>query len=148
MTCHWRASVRNFFSGLFWVYEPWSNWMTNNFSVSPELVCSNPWAPGGINSSDSCPPLPTAVLCKAALLMLMGVAHSLGKAGRRILCGRERDFSTETVQGKRASAHWLLPQCLTTPMQGSCGPSDFGKGFLSVALLWFPSSFPTSYTCA
>lgn len=39
------------------------------------------------------------------LLMPVGVAYSLGKAGRGILCRRERHFSTETVQGKRASAH-------------------------------------------
>lgn len=46
--------------------------MTSDFNVSPELVCSNSWAPGGVNTSDSCPTLPTAVLCKVLLLHARG----------------------------------------------------------------------------
>lgn len=95
MRCHWLASLRNLL--LWFILSLWVlkyHWMTSDFSVSPELVCSKPWAPGGVNTSDCCPALLTAVLCKATSTHARGVAYSLGKAGRGILCRRERHFST------------------------------------------------------
>lgn len=87
MRCYWPTSLRNL---LLWFILNLRvlkhHWVTSDFVVSPELVCSNPWAPGGVNPSDSCPALPTAVLCKAASSHALGVTHSLGKVGRGISC--------------------------------------------------------------
>lgn len=101
MMCHWFASLRNFF--LCFILHLWvlkHHWMTSDFSVSPELVCSNPWAPGGVNASWLLPnSAHSRVLCKAASTHAHGGCTFHGK-------GRKGDIVCE---GK-ALFHWGCPR--------------------------------------
>lgn len=127
MGCHWLDGLRShLLRFILNLQVPKCHWMASDLSVTPELVCSNRWAPEELNVSGSCPALPTAVLLGVASPTCQWwFTHSRGAAG---MGGRK------AVQGKKASTLWFPPWgAWPFPTQGSCSSSVFGKRFLSEA---------------
>lgn len=119
--------------------------MTSDLSATPELVCSNPWAPGGVNARDSWPTLPTAVLHRVASPTHHWWSHIPwgGQAGGA-LRGRWEDFFTfRLFKGKEHHPSDSCPGCLTLPRPRKLWAFRFWESLPPQDLSWFPSWFPT-----
>lgn len=148
MGCHWLAGLRN---QLLWFILNLQvlkcHWMTSDLSAIPELVCSNPWAPGGVNARDSCPILPTAVLHRVA-----SPTHQRwsdipwgGQAGGVLHGGWEDTFTFRLSKGKEHQPSDSCPSCLTLSHPRKLWPFRFWESLPPQGLSWFPSWFPTDY---
>lgn len=128
MWCYWLTSLRNL---LLWFILNLQvlkhHWVTSDFSVSPELVCSNPWAPGGANPNDSCPALPTAVLCKAASSHACGSHIPWGRWEGGYRVGVKATFPLRLSKGKEHQPAESCPGAWPFPCKEAMALQILGK---------------------
>lgn len=138
MGCHWLAGLRNQFCfGLVWMHKSWSatECMTGVLSLTPEQVCSNPWAPGAVKTHGSCPTLPTAAVRCGFSPTPAADTQFLGRAGWRITARRVGRQPSHLRGPREKTISPLIPALLAWPFLRH---SDFGKSFPS----WFPADCP------